>query len=504
MGEFWRGGDSLRVPLAMHEKNRNRFKTVFKLPSANHVLVVFGGEEISVYNSDTVWDNFRQESYFQWLVGAKEPGLVLVMTANGEFTLLVPEFPDAYETWMGPRKLPKWYAEQYGISEVGFVGSLSEILSGKIVVIIQNENFDSGQRLEIDSRIGNFDREISVQVGEILDELRAVKTREEVEILQFVNDVSSKAHIEVMMEVGGNFRSEKPKFECSSREYYAEAVFRFGCAARGCARVGYSCIACSGERNAILHYGHAAEPNNEEIPKESHLRLLDMGAEYHGYTADITNTFPTSGKFSDLQKSVYTCVWETVLFVERLINPGVNYDDVHIIAQRHLLEQIVSRTALIRSEFHNQLDYLSNTLNIVPRLFMPHGLGHMLGLNVHDVGGYQVHQSKSDEISVRGLRLARPLMSGFVITVEPGIYFIEYLKQQALADPALAQVVDWAVWDACRREVGGVRIEDDVLITDAGCRVLTDLPRTVEEIEGVMAGTLTWTVGNQYRKYSTL
>ncbi|TEB18964.1 hypothetical protein C9890_0289 [Perkinsus sp. BL_2016] len=433
--EFYRGGDSLQVPLAMHAENRMRFFSTYNFPSPQHILLVYGGEEISMYNSDTAFDSFRQESYFQWLVGAKEPGLALVMFTDSrgcQSILFIPEFPASYETWMGPRRSPDWYKQTYGVDKVMYFEDLDKIVENREILVIGNE--------KALNHSGQIDKENSVEVGHILDELRAVKTNAEISILQFVNNVSCHAHIQVMLEI----YKQIPR---ASREYFAEAVFRYACALKGCARVGYTCIACSGERNAILHYGHPAEPNNEEVPSTPHLRLLDMGAEYHCYTADVTNTFPSNGRFSDLQRAVYLCVWDTVLFVERKLRPSANYRDIHISAQKHLLEGLINRTELIKPQFRDQIDFLASELNIIPRLFMPHGLGHMLGLNVHDVGGYLPGDRKNpDDISVRGLRLSRPLLEGFVLTVEPGIYFIDYIKEECLKDAQIAAVIDWDVW----------------------------------------------------------
>jgi len=113
------------------------------------------------------------------------------------------------------------------------------------------------------------------------------------------------------------------KESINNYEFLVEAEFKYCCFKQGCRRVGYNCIGCSGERNAILHYGHPGEPN-EKIVEDGSLRLIDMGCEYHGYTADITCTFPSNGKFTQEQKDIYTAVWNAVQEIEKRLKPGVD------------------------------------------------------------------------------------------------------------------------------------------------------------------------------------
>jgi Xaa-Pro dipeptidase len=248
--------------------------------------------------------------------------------------------------------------------------------------------------------------------------------------------------------------------------------------------------------NAVLHYGHAGEPNNERVAPNS-LRLIDMGAEYHCYTADVTVTFPTSAKFTDEQKLIYNAVWEAVLAVERAVKPGVDYRDMHRLSHRVMLEQLVKTTSIFATSDVDQLV----ALNIMAYL-SPHGLGHSIGTDVHCVGGYLPGERKdSSDLSLKGLRLGRPLKRNMVITVEPGIYFIQYLLDELRNDEIRGKLINWTEIERFR-SVGGVRIEDNIVITANGCRVLSDVPRTVEDIEAVMTGRKDWHVGKQYRQYS--
>eukprot|EP00933_Yihiella_yeosuensis_P077813 TRINITY_DN8870_c1_g1_i4.p1 TRINITY_DN8870_c1_g1~~TRINITY_DN8870_c1_g1_i4.p1 ORF type:complete len:305 (+),score=54.18 TRINITY_DN8870_c1_g1_i4:66-980(+) len=289
--------------------------------------------------------------------------------------------------------------------------------------------------------------------------------------MQFVNDVSSAAHIEVM-------RSSR----AFQREHLAEATFKYQASLRGCFRVGYNCICGSGRRNAILHYGHPAEPNSERVQANT-VRLHDMGAEYHGYSADITCTFPVSGRFTELQRVVYNAVWDCVIEVEKSLKPGVVYKDMHRLAQRTMLDRMTTAGL-----FKGNVDEMMKAQ--LSFHFMPHGLGHQLGLDVHDVGGYEPGKFRKDDPLIKeNLRCGRTLKENMVITVEPGFYFIDYLIEEALADPIKAAFINKDRLHEFWRDVGGVRIEDDVVITSDGCRVLSCVPRTVEEVEAVIAGS---------------
>ena len=495
---FSRGADSLRIDLSMHSAHREALvNEMVRLPKMADAIVLAGGGEQSVYDSDTVWD-FKQESNFQYLFGVKEPGCYGLITLNPVSSILfIPRLPKEYAQWLGQIKPQSWFKETYLVDAVHYVDEMSSVLADELQVstlaYYDFTNLDSGISLPVPSFSGSekFTFVRGDQFAHTLNELRVLKSGPEIAILQYTNDVSCRAHIDTMKEV-----YSKRHGAVTSMEHFAETNFRFQAGLGGCARVGYHCIACSGENNAILHYGHAAEQNNEEVPANS-LRLLDMGAEYHCYTADVTCTFPTNGSFSAEQREVYESVWESVLAVEALIKPGVDYRDMHRLSQRVMMSELKKRTDM----FPGNIDELVK--HNVCAFFMPHGLGHMLGLAVHDVGGYLPGESKdAADLSLKGLRLGRALKAGMVLTVEPGFYFIDYLISELKAIPEISELVNFDAVYRFKKLVGGIRIEDNIVVTPSGCRVLTDVPRTVADIEAVMQGTANWGVGKHYREYS--
>mmetsp|Transcript_37678 Transcript_37678/g.82744 ORF Transcript_37678/g.82744 Transcript_37678/m.82744 type:complete len:535 (-) Transcript_37678:23-1627(-) len=478
---FSMGEGTLKVPMAMHAENRARLCAMLREQSAigdGALLLLQGGVEISVYDTDTQL-GFRQESNFQYLFGVKEPDCYAALRVrDGHSILFVPEQAEAYQAWMGPCKPPAWYQLAYAVDEVHYVSelksSLEQLGAAELLMLHLGTNRDSGLRLPQPSFDGIDSFKVSSSgsqaLWDTLCECRLVKSTEELKVLQYVNDVSSRAHIEVMLAA-----------KAGQREHFSEAVFRFQASLRGCLRTGYACICPSGRRNAILHYGHSAEPNSERVLPDD-LTLHDMGAEYHCYTADVTCTFPVSGRFSEAQRTIYEAVWAATLAVEQKLQPGVNYKDMHRLAQRTLLEKL-SEAGLFAGSVNEMM--AAGLMSY----FMPHGLGHTLGLDVHDVGGYPPGVVRSDDPSIKeNLRLGRELKEGMVLTVEPGFYFVDYLVEQALSKPEIRGFINtdrlYVLW----REVGGVRIEDDVVVTAKGCRLLTCVPRTCEEIEAVMAG----------------
>lgn len=242
-----------------------------------------------------------------------------------------------------------------------------------------------------------------------------------------------------------------------------------------------------------------------------------MGGEYHCYASDITNSFPANGTFTDDQKMVYEAVLAANLAVMASIKPGVSWVDMHELAYLKILEKL-KESGLVVGDIDSMMK--ANLGSV----FMPHGLGHFMGKDTvapfplsplplaraqhlssvdfgvvltgciqsqHDVGGYMPHRpQRPTEFGYKGLRTATVLQAGMCITVEPGCYFIEHLLEKALANPEQAKFIDQTVLERFR-SFGGVRLEDDVVVTADGVENLSWTPRSVEEVEGVCQGRIT-------------
>jgi len=307
--------------------------------------------------------------------------------------------------------------------------------------------------------------------------------------MRYVNYVSSMAHVEVM-------RAAKP----GMMEYQLESLFQHHTYTHGgCRHMAYTCICACGPNPAILHYGHAGRPNARQIASGD-MALLDMGAEYHCYAADITCSFPIidkryacfgDGCFTANQRVVYQAVLDAQAAVIGALRPGCMWMDMHRLAERTILRCMLKAGLLTRGGVDGgEVEVLDAMIDAdLGAVFMPHGLGHLIGLDTHDVGGYLDGKSapRSARPGLRSLRMARAIEVGMVVTVEPGLYFIGILLDRAAADPAQARFLVSERLEEFRAS-GGVRLEDDVLITEDGVENLTLCPRTVGEVESVLAG----------------
>ncbi|XP_069681426.1 xaa-Pro dipeptidase isoform X3 [Periplaneta americana] len=481
-GGFSMGGNTFFVPSALFAENRNRLCQHLKEESKvakNSFILLQGGDGLPIYNTDVEY-NFRQEPFFQWAFGVKEPGCYGVVDVHTAKSLLfVPYMPEEYAIWMGKLPTLDTFKGMYHVDEVHYVKDIATVLKKRnpsVLLTLYGVNTDSGLpfvEAAFDGISGfNVNNEILYPV---MAECRVIKSELELEVLRYVNKISSDAHIQVMRTL-----------KHSMREYQAEAIFQNYCyMVGGCRFFAYTCICGSGQNGAILHYGHAAAPN-DKLMCDGDMCLFDMGANYCGYAADITCSFPVNGKFTEDQATIYNAVLKSNQAVMKAAKPGVSWVDMHKLANRILLTEL-RNAGLLKGDVDEMLKAGMGAV------FQPHGLGHFMGLDVHDVGGYLPgNPPRPTGPGVSKLRTARTLEKGMVITVEPGCYFIDVLLDKALADPEQAKFMVPEVIERFRN-FGGVRIEDDVIITKDGVENMTKVPRTVEEIEKVMAGKVAMT-----------
>nr|XP_054748955.1 xaa-Pro dipeptidase-like [Lytechinus pictus] len=469
------GEHTLSVPRTLHATNRERLckrlKADPQLPSGAIVLLQ-GGEQEMRYCSDHE-PLFRQESYFHWAFGVNESSFYgAIVVDTGKAILFPPKLPEVYAVWMGRIQPKEFYKEKYAVDEVHYSQDITSALASykpSVLLTLRGLNSDSGKH----SKEATFDGIEKFRVNNYIlhpniAECRVFKTPEELKVLRYVCQVSSRAHIEVMKNI-------RP----GMYEYQLESLFRNYCYSQGgCRFMSYSCIAASGCSAAILHYGHSGAPNDRQI-QDGDICSFDMGGEYYCYASDITCAFPANGKFTADQKIIYVAVLKANRAVLNACKPGVSWPDMHRLAERTFLAELVDH-GLLQGDVDEMMAVRLGAI------FMPHGLGHFMGIDTHDVHGYPEGVERSTEPGLRSLRTARTLEEGMVLTIEPGIYFIEVLLDEALNDPARSRFMVPEVLQRFRG-FGGVRIEDDVVITADGAELLNDVPRTVEAIEEVMA-----------------
>ena len=397
---------------------------------------------------------FRQDSDFYYLTGFPEPDAIAVITPSkkkNQFQLFVRPRDAAMETWFGRREgvdgAVKNYAADKAYSIEKFAEALPKLLDGHDKLYYR---FGVDKELDLEilkylttqrvRRIKTpYPPHTIIDPTILIHEMRLHKNDEEIELMQKAADITADAHILAM-------QSAKSGMNESQIEAIIEHHFRMN----GANGASYNSIVGGGENATILHYIE----NNREI-KDGDLLLIDAGCEYRGYAADITRTFPINGKFTEAQRDVYDVVLETEIACLEATKKG------NTIKQRQdlsieLLTEGMKKLGLLKGKTKDLIKkkaYLK---------YYMHGVGHYLGLDVHDAGRYFTDQ---------GAKNSRPFAAGMVLTVEPGLYIPPDDKDA----PAKYRGI-------------GVRIEDDVLVTEEGNVNLTaKCPKQADEIEEIMA-----------------
>jgi len=431
------------------EFKKRRKQLIQRIGIGNIALI--GSAQLHTRNRDVDYP-FRQDSDFYYLTGFNEPDALAVFVPGreqGEFVLFCREFDAQKALWEGEHAGLKGATEHYGADEAFPIDDLDERLPG----LMENTGkvfYPMGLDPELDHSLQGWIKQVRnkaragvtapgelVALELILHEMRLVKSPAELKLMRRAAEVSAAAHVKAM-------RTAK----AGLYEYQVEAELIYHFAQNGLRAVAYPSIVASGKNACVLHY-----TGNHSQLKNGDLLLIDAGAECDHYAADITRTFPVSGQFSEPQKQLYQLVLDAQFAAIEQINPGASWINAHEAAVEVLTKGLVELGLL-----KGRVKKLIEKEKYKP--FYMHRTGHWLGMDVHDVGSYKINQEW------------RTLEAGMVLTVEPGLYI-----------PADCKEVD-EKWRGI-----GIRIEDDVLVTETGNEVLTGgVPKTVDEIESLMQG----------------
>ena len=417
---------------------------------ANSVAIIATRAEM--YRNRDADYKYRADSSFYYLTGFAEPEAVAVLEtfAEGEtyrYSLFCRERNREMEIWNGYRAGVEGAVEIYGADEAFAI----DLLDQEIIAKLLNKDrlyFRIGHQAEFDARVSQWIQKADsqqrrgstspaevIQLDRLIDEMRLKKSAQEIELMQIASNISADAHTRAMQSV-------KPEM----MEYALEAELNYIFGKNGCVPA-YNSIVGGGENACILHYVE----NNKPL-KDGDLVLIDAACEYEFYASDITRTFPVNGKFSPEQKALYTIVLDAQLAAIDATRIGNHYKYPHEVAVKILTQGLVDLGLL-----SGNVDELVESEAF--RQFFMHGTGHWLGMDVHDVGAYKHGEDW------------RAYEAGMVVTVEPGLY--------VAPDDETVE----AKWRGI-----GIRIEDDIVVTENGPLVLTkNVVKTVEEIEQLMA-----------------
>jgi len=391
---------------------------------------------------------YRFDSYFYYLCGFQEPEAVLVLVAGAEpqSLLFCREKNAERETWDGFRYGPDAAKEAFGVDAAFPISQLDEKLPALMAnrpALYYAPGMDAGwdarimhwlNQVRAQSRTGVSAPQHIYDVRAALDEMRLVKDENELALMRRAALISAKAHERAM-------RATRP----GRMEYEIEAELLYEFRRHGAQFPAYWPIVAGGANACVLHYS-----DNKARLDDGALLLIDAGCELDGYASDITRTFPVNGKFDSAQKDVYELVLTAQTAAIAETKPGVAWDVPHEAAVRVLAQGMIDFGLC-----QGTLDKVIET-NDYKRFYM-HRTGHWLGLDVHDAGEYKLDGKW------------RPLKEGMMLTVEPGCYIRP------------GEGVPKAYWNI------GVRIEDDVLVTQGGCEVITaDTPKNIAAIEALV------------------
>lgn len=395
---------------------------------------------------------FRQHSNFYYLTGFAEPEAVVVLLpgrSEGEFVLFCRPRDREMEIWNGYRAGPEGAVANFAADQAFVIDELAqrlpELLAGRRQIYAPMGEHPAFEQQLTQVLVGLRARSragvavpLSLQVLDAtLSEQRLIKSSAEIAVLQRAADVSAQGHIRAMqLAAPGRY------------EYELEAELLHEFVRNGCAAPAYNSIVGSGHNACILHYN-----DNNKMLADGDLVLIDAGGELDHYAADITRTFPANGNFSAPQRALYDVVLAAQLAAIDCVKPGASWQAPHDAAV-YVLSQGLLDLGLLKGSIDDVIEQ-----GLFRRFYM-HRTGHWLGMDVHDVGDYQANGNW------------RPLQVGMVLTVEPGLYI-------APDDKTVAEQ-----WRGM-----GIRIEDDVVVTDSGNHVLTAAaPKTVAAIEALMGG----------------
>lgn len=455
---------------ATYSQRRNQLRKNL----ASGLALFLGNDEVGMnYAANTY--HFRQDSNFLYFFGLDKPGLAAVIDLDeGGETIFGDDTSLDDVVWMGPQPTLSEQSAKVGIRQTAPSASLSALLkkameAGRTIHFLPPYRYANKFKLSewLDIPVAALKSKASTDFIKAVIAQRAYKSAEEVVELHKAVSMSAAMHTTAIKSAVPG----KPEFTLAGIVH--------GVALSLGGDLAYPIILSKDGQTLHNHY-------HGNILEDGDLVLGDFGAEtpMH-YAGDLTRTFPAGKKFSVLQKEVYNIVLNAQMAALNALKPGVTYKEIHLLAAKKMTEGL-NEFELMKGDPDEAVAAGAHAM------FFPHGLGHMLGLDVHDMEdlgedfvGYSETVKRSDQFGTAYLRLGRELEPGFVLTVEPGLYFIPELIDMWRSE---AKFKDFINYDKAEKfkQFGGIRIEDNVLITENGYELLgKPLAKTIAEIEAM-------------------
>ena len=440
-------------------------------------VALFLGNVDAAFNYPANQYHFRQDSHFLYFFGLQNQGFAGVIDFDHDKDYLFGNDFDLDDIiWMGVQPKVKDLAAEAGIENVAPYNDLTTFIAnvlkeGRKVHFLPPYRGETV--IELSRLLGIANADVKAASSEELIKgvikLKEVKSEEEIAEIEKAVDVAYDMHTTSMkMAMPGTIEQE-----------IAGAIEGIALALAG--PVSFPIILSQDGQTLHNHY-------HGNMLEKGRMMVTDAGCETSEcYASDITRTVPVGGKFNERQAAIYQIVLDANMAAIEAIKPGVKYRDIHFLAARVIVDGL-KKAGIMKGDTDAAVKAEAHTL------FMPHGLGHMMGMDVHDMEGlgedyvgYDEETKRATTFGTAYLRLGKKLKPGFVLTVEPGIYFIPDLIDQFRDEGKFTDFVNYDVLETYK-DFGGIRIEDDVLVTETGHRVLgKPIPKTIAEIEATMA-----------------
>jgi len=458
-------------PANVYTERRNRLRK--ELSSG---LVLFPGNQEVAFNYPANTYSFRQDSTFSYFFGLDHPDLAGVIDLDGGIDTIFGNDVDIDDIiWMGKQPTMKEQSLLVGVDHSSTLKELETVIKTELL---------KGRKIHF---MPPYRGETIIQISDLLNiphaDVRSKASEELIKAvikLRMVKEEVEIAEIEKMVNVAYLMHTTAMKMAMHGVVEQEIAGVMEGIALSHGGPVSFPVILTINGQTLHNHY-------HGNVLKEERMLVIDAGCESElHYASDITRTVPVGGKFSKRQKEIYEVVLNANMAATKAVKPGIQFRDIHLLAAGEIVKGL-KNIGIMKGDIQEAVNKGAHTL------FFPHGLGHPLGLDVHDLEGlgenlvgYDDETIRSKEFGLAFLRFGRRLQKGFVMTIEPGIYFIPELIDIWKSENKLSEFINYDVVETYK-DFGGIRIEDDVLVTENGFKVLgKPIPKTVEEIEAIM------------------